>query len=291
MGYQSVFQPGIFAGKTIIVTGAGSGIGRCITHELSSLGACVVLIGRTRKNLDAVIAELAEDGLHDALAWSCDIRDEARVREVVGDVVRQLGPIHGLVNNAGGQFPSALSDLSMKGFEAVVRNNLIGGFVFAREVFNQSMKATGGAIVNITCDCVNGFPSMGHTGAARAAMDNLTKTAAWEWGPYQVRVNAVAPGIIASSGFDTYDPAFQQRFLQFANGVPLKRLGNEAEISAAVCFLLSPAASYINGATLPVTGGGEFGMAMNVAPLPQEPVNRHAGFNGFHRSVKPRILA
>lgn len=290
MSYRSVFQPGTFEGKTIVVTGAGSGIGRCITHELSSLGAQVVLIGRTQQKLDAVIAELAEDGLHDAKAYSCDIRDEVRVCEVVGDIVQQLGPIHGLVNNAGGQFPSALSEISMKGFEAVIRSNLVGGFVFAREVFNQSMKATGGSIVNITCDCVNGFPIMGHTGAARAGMDNLTKTAAWEWGPYQVRVNAVAPGIIASSGFDTYDPKFQQKFLQFANGIPLKRLGNEAELSAAVCFLLSPAASYINGATLPVTGGSEFGMAPNVAPLPEEPFNRQAGFDGFHRSVKPKIL-
>lgn len=290
MNYQSIFRSDLFHDQTIIVTGGGSGIGRCIAHELSALGARTVLVGRTQGKLDTVASELAADNDVTAPTYSCDIRDEDRVREVVGDITCRFGTIHGLVNNAGGQFPSPLSEISMNGFEAIVRNNLIGGFVFAREVFNQSMKKTGGAIVNITCDCTNGFPIMGHTGAARAGMENLTKTAAWEWGPDQVRVNAVAPGLIMSSGFDTYDPDFQKNFLRYSDGIPIKRLGTESEISAAVCFLLSPAAGFISGATIPVNGGGEFGMALNLMPLPKEPTNEPKPFDGFHRSQKPEIM-
>ncbi len=150
------------------------------------------------------------------------------------------GRIDGLFNNAGGQFPSPLRDISLKGWEAVVRNNLTGGFLVARECYTQWMEANGGAIVNIIADMWNGMPGMGHSGAARAGMLSFTETAACEWAASGVRVNAVAPGWIASSGFDTYPPAFQEKIRQLGRKVPLQRLGTEAEVSAAVVFLLSP---------------------------------------------------
>jgi citronellol/citronellal dehydrogenase len=288
--YRSVLAPGLFREQTAIVTGGGSGFGRCIAHELASLGARVVILGRTLEKLEKVAGEIAEDG-GAADCWACDIRDDERVATVVAEISQKHGRIHALVNNAGGQFRARMEDISRNGFETVVRNNLVGGFLMAREVFKVSMREHGGAIVNVTADCNNGFPGMAHTGAARAGTENLARTAAWEWGPYGVRVNSVAPGFVASSGFDTYDEATTSMLRQAVTGIPLKRFGNEAEISAAVCFLLSPAAGFINGATLAVDGGGQFGSSPNYWPLPEEPVNEPSAWNGFHRSEPPQILS
>jgi citronellol/citronellal dehydrogenase len=118
--------------------------------------------------------------------------------------------VQGLVNNAGGQFPAPLMAISKRGFDAVVANNLTGGFLMMRELFTQCLQGHGGgAIVNMTADFRNGMPGMAHSGAARAGMSNLTMTAAFEWAHAGVRVNAVAPGWMASSGMDSYGPAIQ----------------------------------------------------------------------------------
>ncbi len=287
--YRSVLAPHLFRQQTIVVTGGGSGFGRCIAHELASLDAQVVVLGRTLEKLEQVVGEITEDGGR-ADCWICDIRDEQRVEMVVAEILARFGRIHGLVNNAGGQFRAPLQDISRNGFESVVRNNLVGGFLMSRAVFNACMRDHGGSIVNVTADCSNGFPGMAHTGAARAGTENLARTAAWEWGPYDVRVNAVAPGFVASSGFDTYDDATTTMLRQAAGKIPLKRFGTEAEISAAVCFLLSPAAGFINGATIHVDGGGQFGSSATYWPLPERPFNASSGWNGFHRSTPPRIL-
>jgi citronellol/citronellal dehydrogenase len=291
ISYRSIFAPYLFRDKVVVVTGGGSGLGRCFSHELASLGAKVVILGRTLEKLDGVVAEIIEDGGR-ADRWTCDIRDEERVAAVVAEIVEKYGVIHGLVNNAGGQYPAALEEITKKGFEAVVRNNLVGGFLMAREVFTQSMRQHGGSIVNITAVCSNGFPRMGHAGAARAGVENLTKTAAWEWGPYGITVNAVAPGFILTSGLDTYDEGMARQAIAAAtDNIPLKRLGAESEISAAVCFLLSPAAGFINGDTLYVDGGGQFAAHQAHSPLPAQAYNDSKPFNGFHRSVKPKILS
>ena len=288
--YQSVLAPGLFEGQVVIVTGGGSGFGRCIAHELASLGGRVVILGRTLSKLETVVAEISEDG-GSADCWACDVRDDERVAQVVGEIAQKYGRIHGLVNNAGGQFRAPMENISRNGFETVVRNNLVGGFLLAREVFKASMREHGGAIVNVTADCHNGFPGMAHTGAARAGMENLTRTAAWEWGPYGVRMNSVAPGFVASSGFDTYDEATSRMLRQAAAAIPLKRFGNEAEISGAVCFLLSPAAGFIIGASLAMVGGGQFGSSPTYWSLPDKPFNEPGEWNGFHRSSPPQILA
>jgi citronellol/citronellal dehydrogenase len=283
--YQSIFRENMFDGRQIIVTGGGSGIGRCIAHELSALGAVVHVVGRNEEKLSRVCSEIEEDG-GTARPYVCDIRDEELVVKTVGAIVQAAGQIHGLVNNAGGQFPSPLNQISQKGFETVVRTNLVGGFLMAREVFNQSMNKHGGSIVNITADNWGGMPGMGHSGAARAGMDNFTKTAAVEWAHRGVRVNAVAPGWIASSGMDTYDKSVQALLPKLKAGVPLKRLGTEAEVSAAVCFLLSDGARYINGATLQVDGGSPLGGKF--WPLPKAENNQ--AYDGFHRSKLPDAL-
>jgi citronellol/citronellal dehydrogenase len=202
--YRSVFRKDLFAGQSVVVTGGGSGIGRCTAHELAALGAHVVLVGRKADKLQTTAAEIAEDG--GAATWhTCDIRDEEAVKATIAAIVEDRRQIDGLVNNAGGQFPAPLSAISQKGFETVVRTNLVGGFLVAREVYTQSMASRGGAIVNIVADMWRSMPGMGHSGAARAGMVNFTQTAAVEWAASGVRVNAVAPGWIASSGMDHYE--------------------------------------------------------------------------------------
>jgi citronellol/citronellal dehydrogenase len=283
--YSSVFRDGLFRGEVHVVTGGGSGIGRCIAHELSCLGATVVLVGRKREKLVAVAEELARGGgVADVEAF--DIRDEEGVRAGIQSIVARRGRIHGLVNNAGGQFPSPLLAISKKGFEAVVATNLTGGFLVSREVYNQSMGAHGGAIVNMVADMWNGMPGMGHSGAARAGMVNLTKTAAYEWASAHVRVNAVAPGWIASSGLDTYQGPVRELIGQLAQHVPLGRLGTEAEVSAAVCFLLSPAAAFISGVTLAIDGAAPLGSPL--FPLVQGKPS--PTFDGFHLAKPPAVL-
>jgi citronellol/citronellal dehydrogenase len=283
MSYRSVFRPGLFAGQTIVVTGAGSGIGRCTAHELAALGAHVVLVGRTVAKLEAVATEIREDG-GEASHAACDIRDEEAVKATIAGIVAARGRIHGLVNNAGGQFPAALAGISAKGWQAVIANNLTGGFLMAREAYGQCMRQHGGAIVNMLADMWNGMPGMGHSGAARAGMLNFTETAACEWAP--VRVNAVAPGWIASSGMDTYPDAMKPLIQGLPRHVPAARLGTEAEVSAAIVFLLSEGAAFVSGACLRIDGAApnarRHWMMAAGTPSPE--------FDGFHRSRKPRVL-
>lgn len=286
MGYNSVFAPGLFNGKVVIVTGGGSGIGRCTAHELAHLGASVVIVGRNQEKLDKVIGEIAEDG-GKATAMTCDIREEAQVGAVIDRTLEAFGRIDGLVNNAGGQYRTEMKTISTRGFEAVVRNNLTGSFIFMREIYLRWMEANGGAIVNIIADIWNGWPEFAHSGASRGGVLTLTETAACEWAHSGVRVNSVAPGGIASSGFDTYPEEIGPRLREYAAKVPLPRYGTESEISAAIVYLLSPAAAYITGSCIRVDGG-----APNLRQTwtrQYEPSNIPE-FNGFHRAVQPEVL-
>jgi len=286
MSYQSIFHPELFKGQTIIVTGGGSGIGRCTAHELAALGARVALVGRKIEKVEAVKAEIMEDG-GIASAHSCDIREEESVKATVKAIIEEHGGLNGLVNNAGGQFPSPLAGINQKGWETVVRTNLTGGFLVAREAYTQALAKTGGAIVNIVADMWGGMPGMGHSGAARAGMVNFTQTAAVEWGTSGVRVNAVAPGWIASSGMDNYPTHMKEWIRGLADNVPIKRLGTESEISAAICFLLSPGAAFVSGDCLRIDGAASQGTRM--WPLPKAKNNEP--FNGFHRAVTPKVLS
>ena len=285
MGYSSVLRPGIFDDHNIIVTGGGSGIGRCTAHELAALGAHVIIIGRKQEKLETVAAEITEDG-GSVSFHTCDIRDEEKVKEVVSAVVSEHGIIHGLVNNAGGQYPAPLAAINKKGWDAVIATNLTGGFLMAREVFVQCMNKNGGSIVNIVADMWGGMPGMGHSGAARAGMVNLTKTAAVEWGPCGVRVNAVAPGWIMSSGLDSYDEYTKQHIKGLKNHVPLQRLATEAEVSSVISFLLCEGSAFISGDTVKIDGAAPLGGSN--FPLPKTKPSKV--YNGFHRYSIPEVL-
>jgi citronellol/citronellal dehydrogenase len=290
--YRSVFAPGLFNGKVAMVTGGGSGIGRCIAHELAALGAHVVLIGRKLEKLFDVAGEIVADGGRSSF-HACDIRDEEAVKNTVQAIMAVHGHVDALVNNAGGQYISPLENISAKGWEAVVNTNLTGGFLMARECYLQSMQAHGGAIVNIVADMWGSMPNMGHSGAARAGMVSFTETAAVEWAHSGVRVNAVAPGYIASSGMDHYPPEAGARLREIGKTVPLGRMGTEAETSAAVVFLLSPAAAFISGEVLRVDGARpQVRLGWPLHPADEAAREREAikPFDGFHRAKLPKVF-
>jgi len=253
MSAPTVFRDGLFDGQVAIITGGGSGIGLAIARELGQLGCRVVLAARKEERLTAAVDELAAAGI-EAAAVPCNVRDEDAVKALMAAAIERFGRIDILVNNAGGQFPSPVGNISTKGWKAVIETNLSGPFLCSREAFGAWMEDHGGVIVNIIADMWRGFPGMAHTGAARAGVDNLTKTMAVEWAHRGVRVNAVAPGIIWSSGVQTYDAFFQEVFKKMGDDIPARRLGSEEEVASSVVFLCSPAASYITGETLRVDG-------------------------------------
>lgn len=286
MSYHSIFRSDAFVDKVVIVTGGGSGIGRCTAHELASLGAQVIITGRKIEKLENVSQEITEDSgkVHFIV---CDNREEQQVQNMIAEVIEKFGRIDGLVNNAGGQFPSSLEGISANGFDAVIRNNLHSTFYLMREAYNQWMEKNGGSIVNMTADMWGGMPGMGHSGAARSGVDNLTKTAAVEWGKSGVRVNAVAPGWILSSGMDTYSGVFAEVIIpSLANNVPLQRMGTESEVSSAIVYLLSEAAAFVSGVTLRIDGAASQGTRM----YPLSDAKNSESFNGFHRAFIPDVI-
>jgi citronellol/citronellal dehydrogenase len=293
MTYASVFAPNLFAGQVVIVTGGGSGIGRCTAHELAALGARVVLVGRKLDKLQAVASEIAQDGGLASLQV-CDIRQEELVKQTVAAVLAEHGRIDGLVNNAGGQYITPLQAISAKGWQAVLDTNLTGGFLMARECFLQAMQHSGGGIVNIVADIWGSMPGMGHSGAARAGMVSFTETAAVEWAGQGVRVNAVAPGYIASSGMDHYPADAAPMLRAMAGTVPLGRFGTESETAAGIVFLLSPAASFISGSTLRIDGARpqvRLGWPMGEPVDAAGQRNAVKPFNGFHRAQTPKVFS
>ena len=285
MEYRSVFRPGLFAGQTIVVTGGGSGLGRCTAHELRSLGARLALIGRTAEKLDRVKEELEDPG---TFTFAADLRKEDEVKAAIEGVMAWSGRIDGLVKNAGGQFPAPLKDISLNGWNAVVANNMTATFLVSKEVYLRWMEHNGGAIVNVGADWELGNPGMGHNGAARAGQTNFTYTASVEWAHSGVRVNSVIPGFIASSGFDRYPERAHGVLRNVKSRIPLKRHGTESEIAGAIVYLLSEAAAYITGATLRVDGGLHNNGKSNFYEVPDH--DRSRPYNGFPLYRVPDVL-
>ena len=271
----SIFAAGLFEGKSYFITGGGTGIGLAIAAELRYLGANVIIGSRKEEKLKEGAARLeAIPGTGEVMWVVCNIRDEASIATAIDAAKERFGRIDGLVNNGGGQFPSPAVMIGRKGWDAVIETNLTGTFFMSQTMLTKVFSEQGdGAIVNIIAQMWNGFPMMAHTGAARSGVDNLTKTLAFEWAPMKVRVNAVAPGVILSSGVENYTPANREFFFGATESIPAGRLGTPREIAAATVFLLSPAAGFITGTTLQGDGG--------------EPLFGHSAANQMRAMIEP----
>jgi NAD(P)-dependent dehydrogenase (short-subunit alcohol dehydrogenase family) len=249
----SPFRADLLAGKAALITGGATGLGLEIARVLGNHGARVAICSRKEPNLQAAVAALREAGI-DAIYGVCDVRRHEEVTSVVEQVLATFGQLDIVVNNAAGNFPVPISDLSPNGFKAVVDIDLLGTFNVSKAAYDLWLRDHGGAVVNISAAIqYRGMALQAHVVSAKAGIDALSRTCAIEWGPNGVRVNVVAPG--AMSGTEGVKRiAGDAEHRTFQN--PLRRPGSTTEVAETVLFLASDAASYVTGATLVVDGGG-----------------------------------
>lgn len=248
-----MYSNSLFENQVVLVTGGRSGIGFAIAKQYLQLGAKVIIASRKEEALKKARQELSKFG--ECKYKACDIRNIDDINSLVEFIKNSYQNLDILINNAGGQFPSLAKDISPNGWNAVINNNLNGTFYMSNAMANSFfIPQNNGTIVNIIAQIFKGFPSMAHTGAARAGVDNLTKTLGQEWAEYNIRVNAIAPGVIKSSGLDTYPKEMISFFDELEKTNLMKRLGTVEDISNAAMFLSSPLSSYISGITLYVDG-------------------------------------
>ncbi|SEQ81618.1 citronellol/citronellal dehydrogenase [Solimonas aquatica] len=251
---DTVYRPDLFAGKTALVSGGGSGIGRATALLLARLGARVVITGRTQEKLDRVVAYAASRGvtLH---GFAANVREHEQVLALYERVEAEVGLPDVLINSAGGQFPQPAIEFSPKGWNAVVSNNLNSTwFMMQRAAQRWRDTQRPGSIVNVIVVTERGMPGVAHTVAARAGIVGATRTVAVEWAPLNIRINCVAPGLTASEGLAVYPP---EAVAEFPRANPMKRPGTPLEIAQACVFLAAPSASFITGEVLTVDGGGK----------------------------------
>jgi citronellol/citronellal dehydrogenase len=250
----TIFRKGLFDGHIAIVTGGGSGIGLATARSLGELGARIAICGRKPEKLEAATTYLRErvPGI-EVFAGACDIREIEQVSSFVDAVGNKLGRATILVNNAGGQFPTTAETVSPRGWEAVIRNNLNGTFFMTQTVANKHMiPARRGRVVNVIANIARGFPGMVHTGAARAGVENMTRTLAVEWAQHNVQLNAVAPGVIRTTGTDQYPPELVE---MSRRKTPMKRVGTAGEVAELIVYLASDAAFFVTGECWYIDGG------------------------------------
>src|SRR3954454_8317243 len=252
---ESPFAPDLFAGQVVFVTGGATGIGKEICRSFGHHGARIAIASRKQEVLEAAKAELEAEGL-DVWFDTCDVRDAAAVQRVVDGLVAHYGQLDVVVNNAAGNFLAMMTSISPNGFKAVVDIDLLGTYNVSKATFDAWLREHGGNIVNITSAFdMRGVAMQAHVAAAKTGVNSLTRTCAVEWGPFGIRVNAVAPGSIGGTEgvrrFAESVPGAEKR-----PGNPVGMIGHGADIAHMALYLCSPAARFVTGQVIAVDGGG-----------------------------------
>jgi citronellol/citronellal dehydrogenase len=246
------FADGLLDGKVVLLTGAGGGIGRAVAWLVGRLGATVIIAGRKQEKLDVLSAAMRSKGLkvHSHLA---EMRERDQVDALVDFAWTTGGGVDLVIHSAGGQFPQAAIDFSLKGWKAVIDTNLTGTFNLMQASARRWRDAgRGGNIVNIVTSPRN-LHHVSHSNAARSGIIAFSEAVAVEWAPLGIRVNCVAPGVIRSEGFAAYEPQVRARY---KDSNPLRRMGTPWDIAEACVYLGGPSGQFITGANLEVNGGG-----------------------------------
>jgi citronellol/citronellal dehydrogenase len=251
MSERFAFAPDLLAGRTALVTGGGTGLGREIGLVLAAAGADLLLAARRHEPLEEAAAGISAATGRRVETATVDIRQRDSVEALAALAAERCGAIDVLVNNAGGQFPVRARDLKPKGWHAVIDTNLNGTWHMTQVFGDRMLAGRGGSIVSIVAVVGRGFPGLAHSAAARAGVVELSRSLAYEWGP-RVRVNCVAPGPVVTGAFQK---AYEQEILKGIRDIPIPRVGTVREVADAVTFLASPAASWITGEVLYVAGG------------------------------------
>jgi NAD(P)-dependent dehydrogenase (short-subunit alcohol dehydrogenase family) len=252
LALPTVFRSGLFDGCRVLVSGAGTGIGRGIALLFGRLGARVVVCGRRPEPLEETRALLARAGC-EALALPTNVREPEQVDALFAQVVGAWGGLDVLVNNAGGQFPQHAIDISDKGWRAVIDTNLNGTWTMMQRAARLWRERGGpGCIVSLLAPYLRGMYGVAHTVAARAGVAHLLRAVAVEWAPLGIRVNGVLPGSIATRGLEVY-PREARAAMQRSN--PLFTLGDVQDVAEACAYLAAPSGRFVTGEVLVVDGG------------------------------------
>lgn len=247
------YRDDLLAGQTFLVSGGGSGLGRAIAYVAARLGANVMVCGRRLEKLQETASGIKERVGREIGCQAMTIRDPEAVGKLIDATWDRFGRIDTLVNNAGGQFPQAAIDFSVKGWHAVIDTNLNGTWYMMQAAARRWRDCgIGGNIVNVVANVWRGMPQVAHTCAARAGVIYLSKSVSTEWAPMKIRVNCVSPGSIESAGLNVYDRDVAEKF-RYTN--PMHALGDPIDIAQAIVYLSAPTAKFITGEVLVVDGG------------------------------------
>ena len=252
--HPTVYAADALKGQVVVVSGGSGGIGRAIAWLFARLGAHVVVVGRDKSKLDALVGHLADCNLK-ASAHVADIRLPEAVKTLFDTVWATHGRLDSLINSAGGQFPRAAIDFSIKGWNAVIDTNLNGTWYMMQAAAQRWRDHKHpGSIVNIVVVTTHGLYGIAHTIAARSGVIGLSRAVAVEWAPLNIRVNCVAPGAIETEGWRVYAPEVRAAY---PRSNPMKRAGSPWDIAEACVYLAGPSGIFVTGETLTVDGGGQ----------------------------------
>ena len=266
--YPVVFRDDLLRGRVALISGGGSGLGRAMTFLFVRLGAEVMICGRNADKLASAAAAVKQHLDKDIAYQAMTIRDPEQVEALLRQTWNKYGRLDTLVNNAGGQYPQAAIDFTVKGWRAVIDTNLNGSWYMmqsAARLWRENRQP--GNIVNIVANVARGMPQVAHTCAARAGVIYLSKTLSTEWAPLNIRVNCVAPGSIATEGLHVYPPEAAEKF---KDTNPMRTLGDAFDIGSAVVYLAAPSGKFITGEVLTVDGGNQQWGQLWPAGVPDE---------------------